>query len=638
MATTRIKDLSKTATTVASDANIVIDGSSNGTQKITRDNFRQDTADAFVAAPSTYKLAPLNGVNKIDATYLPTSGDTPKGEWNASSNSPALADGSGVAGDYYDVTTAGTQNLGSGSITFTVGDVVKYNGSTWFKIDSVANILDGSATAADGRSTLSVNSKDEDAQANALKTTAPALYFNGTSSLITVADDDKLTFSTLTEFGTTTETTLWSPEDNTPALTDGTGTLNQHYKIDADGTVVQGGSTLSIINGASVTAGQVVYYDGSVWRVKDCDDLPFAVSAFVKMTDASNFTPISKIGTTASLREWVASVSAADKLRLYVQDTAGNYAYRESTTTLTSYEGSWIHLVWVYQGAGPNSSNSFSSSMDGVVLYLNGQPLSLDAAVYFGTYLGMSNTSQPVRIGLQSTTYSKGQIRGVKIFNRSLTATEIAELARGNDLGFADEWANDTELVTNGDFASGANWVAQSDWSIGSGVATTTGVASDYLYAATPVSIVGKRHRLTADFVRTSGSGSIVAEYFDGSFVNIAINSSDASGKLVGEFIAPENGNIYFRATSGWAGTIDNVSVTQIGTLADFRSEDYNESASKLLDRSSNNFVGVGTSVTLTGNQRHISADTIDLKNLPTSSAGLSAGEVWSNSGVLTVV
>src|SRR6056300_95294 len=195
MATTRIKDLSKTATTVASDANIVIDGSSNGTQKITRDNFRQDTADAYVAAPSTYKLAPLNGVNKIDATYLPTSGDTPKGEWNASSNSPALADGAGTAGDYYDVTVAGSQDLGSGSIAYTVGDVVKYDGATWYKIDSVANVLDGSATAAAGRTTLEVNSIDEDAEATGTKLVSPSLYFDGTNDYLEVADSDKLSFT-----------------------------------------------------------------------------------------------------------------------------------------------------------------------------------------------------------------------------------------------------------------------------------------------------------------------------------------------------------------------------------------------------------------------------------------------------------
>src|SRR5210317_282635 len=322
MATTRIKDLSKTATTVASDANIVIDGSSNGTQKITRDNFRQDTADAYVAAPSTYKLAPLNGVNKIDATYLPTSGDTPKGEWNASSNSPALADGAGTAGDYYDVTVAGSQDLGSGSIAYTVGDVVKYDGATWYKIDSVANVLDGSATAADGRTTLEVDSSDEIAESNALKTTAPSMYFNGSSSYLTVADDDKLTFSTLTEFGKTTAGT-WSPEDNTPALTDGTGTLNDHYKIDADGTVVQGGSTLSIINGSSVTAGQVVYYDGSVWRVKDCNDLPFSVSGWVKRSAGDTVFIASKYFTTNQY-EYRFQINASGVMQLLLSGYGGS--------------------------------------------------------------------------------------------------------------------------------------------------------------------------------------------------------------------------------------------------------------------------------------------------------------------------
>ena len=59
MANTRIKDLNNTATTVPSDAYVAIDGSANGTAKISRDNLRQDTADAIAAAPSTYNLAPL---------------------------------------------------------------------------------------------------------------------------------------------------------------------------------------------------------------------------------------------------------------------------------------------------------------------------------------------------------------------------------------------------------------------------------------------------------------------------------------------------------------------------------------------------------------------------------------------------
>ena len=593
MATTRIKDLSKTATTVASDANIVIDGSSNGTQKITRDNFRQDTADAFVAAPSTYKLAPLNGVNKIDATYLPTSSDTPKGEWNASSNSPALADGSGVAGDYYDVTTAGTQNLGSGSIIFTVGDVVKYNGSTWFKIDSVANILDGSATAADGRSALSVNSKDEDAQANALKTTAPSMYFNGTSSVVTVADDDRFSF------------------------TDGV------------------------------------------------DDLPFAISAFVKMSDATNNGIVAKYGPTAANREWSFRTDATNKLVLQVIDTSGNSESRVSDSALDGYEGQWIHVAACYGGSGPNSASAFTSAADEITLYVNGQAVAATESSS-GTYTGMSNTSQAVWIGQHSssTFAMNGSIRDAKIFNRELTSTEIAQLARGNDLGFSEEWGG-----ANGGLGTIDETVGVSSWT-GSGSitlnnitetanttvgaranvlkleATATGSSTTRMYMST--ALEGKRERISFDLYIPSSNVTIdkvlVLHSSGPTLINTTLKDTwsrfevehvnDGTSVLQLQLI---DGSIYNPTAGDYIG-IDNFSVTQIGTLADFRAEDYNESASKLLDRSSNNFVGVGTSVTLTGNQRHISADTIDLKNLPTSSAGLSAGEVWSNGGVLTVV
>lgn len=56
-----------------------------------------------------------------------------KGNWNATTNSPSLADGTGTLGWYYTTTVAGTINLGSGSQTFAVGDYVIYNGATWQK-------------------------------------------------------------------------------------------------------------------------------------------------------------------------------------------------------------------------------------------------------------------------------------------------------------------------------------------------------------------------------------------------------------------------------------------------------------------------------------------------------------------------
>ena len=57
-----------------------------------------------------------------------------KGTWNATTNSPTLADGSGTAGWYYRCTTGGTVDFGHGNITFGVGDDANYNGTIWQRV------------------------------------------------------------------------------------------------------------------------------------------------------------------------------------------------------------------------------------------------------------------------------------------------------------------------------------------------------------------------------------------------------------------------------------------------------------------------------------------------------------------------
>jgi len=54
-----------------------------------------------------------------------------QGSWDADANSPTLADGTGTAGHYYTVSTAGSTDFGGGSITFTTDDAVYYNGTVW---------------------------------------------------------------------------------------------------------------------------------------------------------------------------------------------------------------------------------------------------------------------------------------------------------------------------------------------------------------------------------------------------------------------------------------------------------------------------------------------------------------------------
>ena len=79
-------------------------------------------------------VATLDAGGKVPVAQLPSSVMTYEGTWNASTNTPTLANGTGDAGQIYIVSTAGSQNLGSGSITFAVGDWVIYNGATWEKV------------------------------------------------------------------------------------------------------------------------------------------------------------------------------------------------------------------------------------------------------------------------------------------------------------------------------------------------------------------------------------------------------------------------------------------------------------------------------------------------------------------------
>ena len=85
------------------------------------------------------KCINTNGV----AEWSPvTASQIYKGTWNASTNTPYLSNGSGTAGWYYRVTTAGTFN----SVTYSIGDDIIYNGSIWERIPGAGYSLQTATT------------------------------------------------------------------------------------------------------------------------------------------------------------------------------------------------------------------------------------------------------------------------------------------------------------------------------------------------------------------------------------------------------------------------------------------------------------------------------------------------------------
>lgn len=87
---------------------------------------------------SGYYLKVINAQG--DVKPMPIAA-TYQGTWNATTNTPTLADGTGTADFFYRTVVAGTQNLGSGSQTFAVNSDVRYNGSIWQMVPAVSYTL-----------------------------------------------------------------------------------------------------------------------------------------------------------------------------------------------------------------------------------------------------------------------------------------------------------------------------------------------------------------------------------------------------------------------------------------------------------------------------------------------------------------
>ena len=123
-------------------------------------------AGGIISVPAVASIGISNGIaqlgsdGKLAASQIPTSLSGAivfKGTWDAATNTPTLADGVGTNGWEYTVSVGGTQNLGSGNITFVAGDYIIYNGTIWQRIPSTTIAEAGTLTGTTLNATV-VNS------------------------------------------------------------------------------------------------------------------------------------------------------------------------------------------------------------------------------------------------------------------------------------------------------------------------------------------------------------------------------------------------------------------------------------------------------------------------------------------------
>lgn len=227
---------------------------------------KEDSANKGVANG----YASLDAGGKIPSAQLPSTVMEYQGTWSAATNTPTLADGVGDAGDVYVTNAAGTQDLGSGNITFAVGDWVLYNGSTWEKSENSDSVTPSN--------TVTLTNKTIDADNNTISNLAhgaevdnPSSGVHGvTGNVVGTTDTQDLSAKTFTD-PITLEEQVSTP--STPATGDkklypkSDGKL---YTLDDGGVEVEigaGSGTLTIASKAAayttLTTDDVILCDAS---------------------------------------------------------------------------------------------------------------------------------------------------------------------------------------------------------------------------------------------------------------------------------------------------------------------------------------------------------------------------------------
>jgi hypothetical protein len=268
--------------------------------------------------------ASLDSGGKVPISQLPSSIMEYKGTWNASTNTPTLANGTGDTGDVYICNVAGTVNFGAGPITFAVGDYVIYSGSIWQRssgavgtVTSVAASITGDAIGITGSpittsGTLALAFAGTSAQ-----------YINGAGNLITFPTSlisgsgasGQVTFFNGANSVTGTNNFFWDATNNRLGI----GTTTPQRSIEIYNTTADNHLRLSG-NAPSVSMGEAV--TGSIYQAKF--GLVTTNGQFVSAGVAGDFVIISQTGAT------IIGTSSTEKMRV---NTSGNVSINNTNNT-----------------------------------------------------------------------------------------------------------------------------------------------------------------------------------------------------------------------------------------------------------------------------------------------------------------
>lgn len=323
-----------------------------------------------INSPNGIPQLDVNG--KILVSQLPNSVMEFLGTWNAATNTPTLANGTGNAGDVYLCTVAGTVDFGAGPITFQDGDYVVYSGSTWERSSGAMGTVTSVGASITGNSIGITGSPVTTAGTLAFAFAGTSgQYINGAGNLVTFPSlGGFVPYSgatgnvnlgewgitsgyygfDLTPTGTPTSvgTMFWDSFYRTPSVITGTGAT----------TLQLGQEQVTLVHnntGATLTDGQVVYVTGST------GELPSVALATNTTEAASSVTfgvvtesiPHGEDGfvTTSGMIHGLNTLAFTEGQALWLGATAGTFTNVKPVAPANS-----VLIGYVIKRAGGNGS------------------------------------------------------------------------------------------------------------------------------------------------------------------------------------------------------------------------------------------------------------------------------------------
>lgn len=297
-----------------------------------------------------------------------------KGTWNASSNSPSLSDGTGSGGDVYRVSVSGSRNLGSGTISWEIGDYAIYSPvtSSWEKADTTdavssvagrtgAVTLTSADLGASGSASSSTFLRGDNTWATPLGITRSVSTITSNTTLGGAANTDYVVFANIAGTGGDTlynSVSLLLNMDGTNASTTFTDASPNAFTVTANGNA-------QISTAQSKFGGASALFDGTgdFLTVPDNAALEFGSGnltweMWVKTTSSDSFdTLLSRTTSAASTFTTgmftvlmnLASSTAGD-VGVYVADFSTGSPLLQ-TTGASIRDDAWHHIAIVRNGS-----------------------------------------------------------------------------------------------------------------------------------------------------------------------------------------------------------------------------------------------------------------------------------------------